>query len=89
MNLSRKQKRTQRHTEQTCGCQGGGKYWESGINRCTLLYTGCINSKVLLHSTGSYIQHPAINHNGKEYFKTVYMYTRESLSFIAKSGKTL
>ena len=24
MNISRKQKRTHRHREQTCGCQGGG-----------------------------------------------------------------
>ena len=26
-----------------------------------------INSKVLLHSIGNYIQHTMINHNGKEY----------------------
>ena len=25
MNLSTKQKKTHRHREQTCGCQGGGK----------------------------------------------------------------
>ena len=24
MNISMKQKQTQRHREQTCGCQGGG-----------------------------------------------------------------
>ena len=34
-------------------------------NRCKLLYIGWINSKVLLYSTGKYIQYPAINHNGK------------------------
>ena len=28
-----------------------------------------INSKVLQYSTGSYIQYPVINHNGKEYGK--------------------
>ena len=26
-------------------------------------------NKVLLYSTGKYIQYPIINHNGKEYFK--------------------
>ena len=26
MNLSRKQKQTHRHREQTCGCQGGGEW---------------------------------------------------------------
>ena len=42
MNLSIKQKQIHRHREQTCGCQGGwvggGLDWESGINRCKLLY---------------------------------------------------
>ena len=33
------------------------------------IYTGWINNKVLLNSTGNYIQHPVINHNGKEYEK--------------------
>ena len=28
-----------------------------------------INNKVILHSTGNYIQYPGINHNGKEYKK--------------------
>ena len=27
------------------------------------------NNKVLLYSTGNYIQYPVINHNGKEYIK--------------------
>ena len=48
---------------------GGGKDWEFGISRCKLLYTGQINSKVPLCSTGNYIQYPVINHNGKEYEK--------------------
>ena len=33
-----------------------------------------INNKVLLYSTGSYIQYPMINHNGKEYEKSIYTY---------------
>ena len=62
-----------RPREQTCGCQvgegGGGKDWEAGISRCKLVYIGWINNKVLLYSTGNYIQYPVINHNGKEYEK--------------------
>ena len=68
MNLSAKQKQTHRRREQTCGC-GGGTGWEFGISRCKLLHIGWINNKVLLYSTGNYIQCPVINHNGKEYIK--------------------
>ena len=53
---------------------GGRIDWEFGVNRCKLLYIGWIN-KVLLYSTGNYIQYPEINHNGKEYEKEcIYMY---------------
>ena len=56
---------------QTGGCQGGGVggglEWEAGVSRCKLLYREWINNKVLLYSTGNYIQYPMINHNGKEY----------------------
>ena len=48
---------------------GGGMEWEFGISRCKLLYIEWINNKVLLCSTGNYIQYPVINHNGKEYEK--------------------
>ena len=37
---------------------GGGKAWESGISRCKLVYIGWIHNKVLLCSTGNYIQCP-------------------------------
>ena len=74
MNLATKQKQTHRHREQTCGCRGrgegrGGMNWGFGISRCKLLYIEWINNKVLLNSTGDYIQYPVINHNGKEYEK--------------------
>ena len=53
----------------------GGMDWELGISRCKLLYIEWINNKVLLYSTGNYIQHPVITHNGKEYEKEcIYMY---------------
>ena len=48
---------------------GGGKAWESGISRCKLVYIGWIHNKVLLCSTGNYIQYPVINRNGKEHEK--------------------
>ena len=47
----------------------GGKDWEFGISRCKLLNIGWINNKILLYSTGNYIQCPMISHNGKEYEK--------------------
>ena len=43
----------------------GGRRLEFGNSRCKLLYIDWVN-KVLLYSTGSYIQYPAMNHNGKE-----------------------
>ena len=49
------------------GGGGGGMSWEFGISRCKLLHVEWINNKVLLYSTGNYIQYPVINHNGKEY----------------------
>ena len=64
-----KQKHTHRQREQTCGCQWGVGREGLGISRCKLFYIGWINNKVLLYSTGNYIQYPVINHNGKEYLK--------------------
>ena len=65
-----KQKQTLRHRDKTCGCQGEGREmdWEFGVGICKLLHLGLINNKVLLYSTGNYIQSPRINHNGKEYW---------------------
>ena len=62
--------------------------WEFGVSRCRLLYIGWINNKVLLYSTGNYIQYPVINHNGKEYEK-VYICITESLCCTAEINTTL
>ena len=43
--------------------------WEFGINRCKVVYTEWVNIKVLLQSTGKYIQYLQVNHNAKEYKK--------------------
>ena len=46
-----------------------------GISRCKLVRGEWINNKVLLCSTGNYIQYSMINHNRKEYEKEcIYMY---------------
>ena len=42
---------------------GGGMDWEFGINRCKLIYMEWTSNKVLLYSTGNYIQYPVISHN--------------------------
>ena len=52
---------------------GRGMEWEFGISRCKLVYREWIDNKVLLYSTGNYIQSPVINHNGKE-CETIYIY---------------
>ena len=53
----------------------GEKDWEFGISRCKLLCIEWINNKVLLYSTGNYIQYLVINHNRKEYEKEcIHMY---------------
>ena len=52
-----------------------GMDWEFETSRCKLLNIGWINNKVLLYSTGDYMQYPVINHNGKEYEKEpIYMH---------------
>ena len=48
---------------------GGGMNWEFSVSRCKLLHIEWMDNKVLLYSTGNYIQCPGINHNGKEYKK--------------------
>ena len=72
--------------------------WEFGVSRCKLLYIEWISNKVLLYSTGNYIQYCVINHNGKKYEKEyiymcVYIYTHtyitESLCCTVEINTTL
>ena len=52
--------------------EGGGwgrMEWEVEVSRCKLLYIEWINKKVLVFSTGNYIQYPGLNHHGREYLK--------------------
>ena len=83
MNIPMKQKQTDRHREQICGCQARGgsrgwKNWEFVINKCKLLYIGWINNKVLLYVTENHIQYPMKNYNGIEY-ERVYICIMDSL----------
>ena len=53
----------------------GGMEREFWVSRGKLLCIGWMSTKVLLHSTGNYIQYPVINHHGKEYEKEyIYIY---------------
>ena len=64
--------------------------WEFGVTRCKLLHLEWIDNKVLMYSTGNYIQSPGINHNGKEYKKkNVYMCITESLCCTVEISTTL
>ena len=79
MDLHTKDKQTHRHKRTDLwlprgrGCQGGMDK-KFGISRCKLLYTEWINNKVLLYSTGSYVQYPVINNNGKDFEKRISLY---------------
>ena len=53
-----------------------------------LLCVEWINTKVLLYSTGNYIQSLVINHNGKEY-KKEYICITESICCTAEINTTL
>ena len=56
-------------------CRGRGMDWKGvGVGRCKLLHLEWINNKVLMYTTGNYIEYPVINHNGKEYLRKVGIY---------------
>ena len=40
------------------------------------------NDKVLLYSTGNYIQHPVINHNGKEHIEKEGICMHDRITFL-------
>ena len=62
--------------------------WEFGISRCKLLYLEWINNKVLLYSTGNYIQYPVINYMEKN-MGNVYICITESLCYTVEINTTL
>ena len=61
--------------------------WEFAISRCKLLHLEWINNKVLLYSSGNYIQYPATNHSRKEYEKEcVYICITESVCYTTETN---
>ena len=66
----------------------GGIDQELGINRYKLLYIKQIK-KLLLYSTGNYIQYPVINYNGIEYEKNTFFCKTESLCCTSETNTTL
>ena len=85
INLFTKQKQTHRQRRKKNlrlpeGKGGGGINQEFGFGRYTVLYIKQIKNKVLLYSTGNYIQYLVITYYGKESEKEyihvyIYMYT--------------
>ena len=67
----------------------GGMDWEFGVSRCNILHIEWVNNKVLLYSTGNYVQYPGINHNGKDFKKNVYICITEPLCCTAEINTTL
>ena len=67
-----------------------GKDWKLGISRGKLLYIGWIN-KVLLYSTGNYIQYPGGQTIKENNMKNIYLYicVTESLCCTAEINITL
>ena len=85
MNLSMKQKRTQRHREETCGCCGGRErlgVWDQQMQ--TSIYR-------MGKQQGNYIQYPATNCNGKAYEreKNIQVCITESLCCTPETNTTL
>ena len=91
MNFSTKQRRTDIEIRPMVskGKWGEGENGRGvGVGRCKWLHLEWINNKVLLYSTGNYIQSPEINHNEKNTCKKcLYVYT-ECSNFTASYFRT-
>ena len=63
--------------------------WDFGVGTCKPLHLEWINNKVQPYIKGNCIQTPGVNHNGKEYKKSVYIVITESHSCIEEISITL
>ena len=98
INLSMKQKQTHRLGLPRWRERGArrGIDWEFVVSIIVcinnkLLPIECINNKVLLSTTGTYIQYPEVNYDGKVYKNNIYIYIHthtESLSWTAEINIT-
>ena len=73
----------------TVGWGGAWDGWAFAVNRYKLLHIEWISNKVLLYSSGNYIQSPGINHNENNIKNNVYVYINESLIYTAEINITL
>ena len=71
------------------GAVGGAMEREVGVSRGELLCMKEINNKVPLYSSENYIQCLVMNHNGKEYQKSVYVCIIESLCCTEETNRAL
>ena len=78
--------------------RGSGMNWEFGVSRCKQSHLEWTDYKILLHSTGNYIQSLGIEHDGREHKKEnvyiyvcvyTYIFMTKSLCYIAEIGTTL
>ena len=67
----------------------GGMDREFGFSSCKLVCIGWINNKVLLYSTGNYMQYSVKKHNVKAYVYVIYMCVCKSLFCIVEIKTTL
>ena len=91
MNLLMEQTDSQTQ-KQTCGCPRGGKSRQTGIlglADATFIYRMVINNKVLLHTTGNYVQYLMINHMEKNVEKNACICITESLCCLVEMNTTL
>ena len=66
----------------------GGKGWEFGVSRQAVTYKMDKQQGPTVEHR-NYIQYPVINHNGKDFKKSVYMGITESFGYTAEIGTTL
>ena len=67
----------------------GGMDWEFEMSRCQQLHVEWINNKALLCSTGNSIQHPMINHSGRNMKKFVYICMTEPFCCTVETNMTV
>ena len=67
------------------GGTGAGEDWIGSLGLADADYAILYLNKVLFYSTGNCIQHPVINHNGKNMRKNLYIYVMYSRSAVSDS----
>ena len=93
MSLYMRQKQSQRHRKQTCGCQGGGEVEEGWIGSLGLADTNYYiqdGQTTRPYCRAQRTQHFMIRHNGKEREKEyIDTYITKSLCCTAETNTTL